>query len=257
MVPKIIKLPILKRLIPSLTIRLSKFFNLNRGFFKIKNISMYMDLLDPIDREIFLNQSFENKEVNYLLKKIKKHKINTFIDVGANCGYYSVFVSKNFPKLNILSFEPNKEAYLKFKKTLKKNKNLLNKITLKNYGLSNRSQKMKMQSLVKHGYTQTGGSSVVFKSKFKNWVVYSANFKVADKVIKLNKKNLAIKIDVEGHELKVLDGMKKIFHQNKVIIQIEIFKNKFKETNSLIKAYGFKMIFKVKERQNYFYSNFK
>ena len=114
-----------------------------------------------------------------------------------------------------------------------------------------------MQSLVKHGYAQTGGSSVIIKSKFKNWVYYPANFKVADQVIKLNKKKLAIKIDVEGHELKVLSGMKKIFHNNKVIIQIEIFKNKFEETNSLIKAYGFKMIFKVKERQNYFYSNFR
>ncbi len=49
----------------------------------------------------------------------------------------------------------------------------------------------------------------------------------------------------------------KIFNRNNVIIQIEIFKNKFKKTDDFIKANGFKMICKIKERQNYFYSNFR
>jgi hypothetical protein len=51
---------------------------------------MFLDYLDPIDREIIEHQKFEDKEINFLLKNIYEYNINDFIDVGANCGYYSI-----------------------------------------------------------------------------------------------------------------------------------------------------------------------
>ena len=76
-----------------------------------------------------------------------------------------------------MSFEPNIEAYSKFSKTLKKNLNLSKKIKLENFGLSDKSAKLKMQSMLKFGYAQTGGSSVVDKNlndkNFKRYFVAS------------------------------------------------------------------------------------
>ena len=54
MIKFLVKLPILKRLIPSLGIRLLSILKKNRGYFKINNIKMFLDFLDPIDRQIIL-----------------------------------------------------------------------------------------------------------------------------------------------------------------------------------------------------------
>ena len=50
-----------KKIISSLRIRILTFFNKNRGYFKIKGIKMFLDFLDPIDREIIINQDDEKK----------------------------------------------------------------------------------------------------------------------------------------------------------------------------------------------------
>ena len=117
MLSKIAKLPILKRLIPSLAIRILKIIGKNRGYYSINGISMYLDFLDPIDREIILYNEFEKLEINLLVSEIKSKKLNYFLDVGANCGYYSFKIAQKISNINIFSFEPNPEAYLKFSKS--------------------------------------------------------------------------------------------------------------------------------------------
>ena len=59
MIKYLIRIPILKRLIPSIGIRLLKVIKKNRGFFNIDGFKMYLDFLDPIDRAIILNKTYE------------------------------------------------------------------------------------------------------------------------------------------------------------------------------------------------------
>ena len=264
MISKLIKLPILKRLIPSISIRLLKLLNKNRGYFKVNDFEMFLDFLDPIDREIIISQEFEKKEINFLINQIKINKINYFIDVGTNCGYYSLKVSREIANIKILSFEPNIEAYSKFSKTLKKNSYFSKKIKLENFGLSDKSGKLKMQSMIKFGYAQTGGASVINKNlndkinknlddkKFS----FFADFKVGDDYIKLIDEKISIKIDVEGHEFNVLKGIQNIIKKNHCILQIEIFKKNFEEVNNFLLSFGYKNFFEVKNRSNFFYKNF-
>ena len=76
MISTLLKIPILKRLIPSLAIKVLKFIKKNRGYFRIENTFMYLDFLDPIDREIILYQKFESEEgsrtVKFNAKKLNK-----------------------------------------------------------------------------------------------------------------------------------------------------------------------------------------
>ena len=190
------------------------------------------------------------------MKKIKKNNIIHFIDIGANCGYYSIFIAKNISDITIESYEPNKEAFFKFKKTLEINPVLKEKINIYNFGLSVEKRELKMQSMVKHGYSQTGGSAVIENISYENFDVYDAQFEIGDKIINQNKNTIAIKIDVEGHELNVLKGLKNIITNNKIIIQIEIFEKNFKKVNNFLTSQGYKIIYEIKERSNYFYSNF-
>ncbi len=256
MISKLIKLPILKRLIPSISLRFLKVLNKNRGFFKVNDFEMFLDFLDPIDREIILSQEFEQEEINFLINQIELNKINYFLDVGANCGYYSFKISKEISDIEILSFEPNIEAYTKFSKTLKKNLDLSKKIRLENFGLSDQSAKLKMQSMLKFGYAQTGGTSIVNKNLNDNNLTFFADFKVGDDYIKLSDEKISIKIDVEGHELNVLKGLQNTIKKNHCILQVEIFRNNFEIVNNFLLSFGYKSFYEVKIRSNYFYKNF-
>ncbi|MDA9638435.1 hypothetical protein N9S91_05465, partial [Candidatus Pelagibacter sp.] len=59
-------------------------------------------------------------------------------------------------------------------------------------------------------------------------------------------------IDVEGHEIFTLDGLKEIFKNNKIFLQIEILPNNFTKTNKWLSNFGFKKINKI-NADYYFY----
>lgn len=109
-----------KKITSSIIRRYFTYFKKNGSYFKIEGINMFLNFLDPVDKEIILYKKYETKQVNILIQNIKKYHINYFIDVGANCGYYSLIIAKKIKKIKILSFEPNVEAIIKFKKSLKK-----------------------------------------------------------------------------------------------------------------------------------------
>ena len=69
MIRFLIKLPIFKRLIPSIGLRVLRFFKKNRGYFKIGELNFYLDFLDPIDRQIILHKNYENDQVIFLEKE--------------------------------------------------------------------------------------------------------------------------------------------------------------------------------------------
>jgi len=256
MIKYLIKIPILKRLIPSIGIRLLRILKKNRGFFNIDGIKMYLDFLDPIDRAIILNKTYEVEEIKILTKLIRNNSVTKFIDIGANCGFYSFRFAME--KLDVFAFEPNLEALLKMKNTINQNKNLENKIKIFSYGLSNMNSNRQMSSLIKHGYVQTGGPGLHFDkiSQNKDYKIYDAEFKIGDEILNFQNNNLAIKIDVEGHELNVLKGIKNLLKNNKCLLQIEIFEKNFHIINTYLLEKNFILIDQFKKRSNYFYSNY-
>lgn len=257
MLKHLVKYPILKRIIPSLGIRILKFLKINRRFYNINGFKMFLDFLDPVDRTIILNKNYESEELNIFTKLIKKNSITKFIDIGANCGFYSFkFALQN---MDVLSFEPNLDAISKMNNTLNQNKFLKNKIKIFPYGISDMTLKLKMVSMMKHGYVQTGGSGVIndinFKSN-KSRKIYDADFKIGDEILNFNNDNLAIKIDVEGHELKVLKGLSNLLENNKCIVQIESFGKNFENINIYLREKKYFLEDQVEKRSNYFYSNY-
>ena len=71
-IKNLIKYPILKRVIPSILIKIYKIFNLKSKLYKINNINFFLNFLDPIDRKIILTQNYEEIEMLFLSKNIKK-----------------------------------------------------------------------------------------------------------------------------------------------------------------------------------------
>ena len=88
------KLGFFKRIIPSFLKIYIKIFKTNEIIIKHREILLNLNLLNPIDREIFLRDNYEEEQLNYLSKIIDDKKIQYFLDIGAHMGYYSINLSK-------------------------------------------------------------------------------------------------------------------------------------------------------------------
>jgi len=254
MIKLFLNIPILKRLIPSIGIKVLKLLNKNKGFYKVNNILFYFDFLDPIDRKIILYNEYEHDSVSFLEDKFVQHSISNFLDIGANSGYFSFYFANKFKNLKIKAYEPNLEAFEKFKKTL--NKNFFKNIEIFNYGLSDIEKKVKMITWYKHGYAKTNSVILEDNHDISNSKIFETNLKVGDELLNYKNEKLCIKIDVEGHELSVLKGLAKNLKENKCMILVESGDIKFGDVNDFLINNNYKQIFKSRLRLDYVYSNF-
>jgi FkbM family methyltransferase len=192
----------------------------------------------------------------FIERKMEKNLFEYFLDIGANSGYYSFFFANKFKNLKVKAYEPNFDAFNKFKKTL--NKNSFKNIEVFNFGLSDQEKKVKMYSLITHNYTHS--NSTISKNlndvDIENYNIFEALLKLGDNQFNFYEKKLLIKIDVEGHEIETLKGLIKNLLNNKCLILIEISNKKFSEVNRYLVKNSFKQIFKSKYRSDYIYKNF-
>ena len=221
--PLIIKIPFLKRLIPSLVRRIYMLigkFNINYNF---RGVHLTLDIRDSLDRKILFNNEYEDQQLSFLYANIKKFNVTHFIDVGANIGIYSLLIANKFNNIQIHSFEPHLGAFRRFKKNIEQN-NFGKNIQVLNQGLSEKKGLMFIEGPKNFGINQSGGAAL--QTKGSNQVDVSTG----DAEINIADKNIAIKIDVEGHELKTLMGFKNIFKSNNIFLQIEIFDENYDDT---------------------------
>ena len=252
--PLIVKIPFLKRLVPSLVRRfliLIGKFSIDYNFY---GLYLTLDIRDSLDRKILFNNEYEDQQLTFLYTKFHKLNISHFIDVGANMGIYSLLIANRFNDMKIYSFEPHPDVFNRFKKNIEQNSFDKNIQAMK-LGLSDKKGIMFIEGPKQFGINQSGGASL--QSKGSNKVDVSTG----DKEISLVGKNIAIKIDVEGHEIKTLNGFRNLFDLNNVFLQIEIFDENYDNTICLLEDYNFKLVKKINYNHNdttndYYLSNF-
>ena len=130
----------------------------------------------------------------------KKINSDILIDIGANIGFYSILSSGRFGQ--IYSFEPNDRNFKLLKKNIKNNK--LNNIQVLNFGLGETFFVLLGNSNTKGELFQTSGFAISKNNKKGESVL----IKKGDDVLQLKNTTLTIKIDVEGFEFFVLNGLK-------------------------------------------------
>lgn len=142
-------------------------------------------------------------------KMYKNKKLNC-LDIGANIGTHSIYLSSLFN--NVYAFEPQRRIF----KILKLNKKLnkCNNLKLFNNGLGEGEYTIKMQCYDKNKKKNMGGIGIVEKNGCEK-----INVKKLDSY-KFKDIGL-IKIDVEGYELNVFKGGIKTLKKWKPIILFE------------------------------------
>ena len=137
-------------------------------------------------------------------------KQDTFVDVGANVGSYSVFFSqfKMLKKnIQIYAYEANPDTF----KRLKINA-IKHKFVCKNIAISNKNSILKFtEGAVSHVFTTIENKSTY---NLRQKMVKVKSSILSDQQIKGN--SIILKIDVEGQEFDVLQGARNLFIQNRI-----------------------------------------
>ena len=252
-IKNLMKVPVFKRLIPSV---FKKYIFFSNNYFKEKKIEGIKYLLDTrhlIDRNFYLRENYED-DLFFLAKDIIiKNKVNYFLDIGSCWGIYSLRLSKT-KKLKIMSFDPIYRNISRLKQMIKIN-NLRN-ITTYHTALGDKIGKVKFYGLEEFtpNYTLYGKG---YKHNGKEHQ-YTTICKIdrLDNIIKIKNKILYLKVDVEKHEYFFLMGAKNIIKNNKIIIQIEIIKSNKKKVFNFFKKEKFNFLYKDKKGADYIFSNF-
>ena len=228
--------------------------NKEKLLFKLNDIKLNLDIRDSIDREIYFTNRYEEEQIKLLIDSIKKYKIKHFVDVGANIGIYALIIAKNFPNIKIDAFEPHIGAFERMEANIRQN-GFSKIIQSHNLALSNENKNGYLLASTRFGTYQSGGASVSSEGEMK------ISQMRGDDLIKDIDSIIAIKIDVEGFELSVLQGIENLIKNNKIFLQIEIFDEKLSETSKFLEEFNFKLIEKgtfthQDTVKDYFYINF-
>jgi FkbM family methyltransferase len=141
--------------------------------------------------------------VTFWIEKLSSDGL--FIDVGANIGYCSLIASKHYS--NVIAFEPIPENFKLLEKSISDNKITNIKVISKCVGQPT-EQKLELTTFL----TNMGGTRNINNTKKQNVSHLQTGSTAEYDVISLDEftkdiKSIAmLKIDVEGHELQVLNG---------------------------------------------------
>lgn len=149
-----------------------------------------------------------------------------FLDIGSNYGCHSLAIAKKIKKESekgkVYSFEIQPRIYELFLDNIKSN-NLSDVIYPNLIGLSNKNEVIQIN--VPENYKQFqnyGGLGIKEMSEQTSGKTIDTTLAKLDD---LNIDNISlIKLDVEGHELEVLEGSLNTLEYNKPVIVIEIWK---------------------------------
>lgn len=203
------------------------------GFWYIGNLFNRSD----IAYGIFQNGQVEIEEgavfshlIDILHEKLDKRAAGLHIyDIGAHTGYYSLFSAIKDKQSTIYAFEPVAEYFEITKKNIELN-NLSDRISAFKIGLSNQNDKAQINL--------AGSGSSLNTDMVSTGSTEEIDIRTLDSFIQ--EKNLAIpdlmKIDVESHELAMLEGMKETLAAHRPILFMEVIKLHQGKTNAKFDA---------------------
>lgn len=187
----------------------------NRGDYP----NFWVMLSDPICRDILTNGYYE-KELLLGMQSLAKNKKGVAIDVGANIGNHTVFFSRTFP--GVISFEPGPSNCLILKANLYLNR--IGNVTLVEKALGAKAEVVLVGNVDPEN-TNAGFSVVPDTEEFSQNAVRVEVVRGDDELARLGLDNevAIIKIDVEGAELYVLQGLEQTIQRHRPIIFWEAF----------------------------------
>jgi FkbM family methyltransferase len=161
---------------------------------------------------------------------------STFIDVGANVGLFSSTMSrfqKIYPNMEIYAFEASPDTYTRLQKTA-----VGTKINIYGIAVSNANKVLEfVHGAVSHVFAVKEKAN---SYHYKNSSITKVEAKRLDS-FEFKGRDIIIKIDVEGHELEVLEGAEKLLEQKRVKAVFLDGYDHHATINNMLSSYGFEL----------------
>lgn len=212
-----------------------------KKIFFLRKLTRFLGLNSLIFRIIYRNNSYEQLYDNFFTSKLSPGFV--VYDIGANLGHYSTIFSKTITDAGeVYAFEP---SFINFNK-LSEATQTFNNISIFNIGIGSKKKRL----FISQGSDEIGATSRMCETETSlgQWVDIDS----IDNFVLTNKFPNAIKIDVEGFELEVLEGAIESLKSNKLkVVGIEIHTsilesmykngNPIKEIESILNKCGFEV----------------
>lgn len=176
-------------------------------------------------------------ELHFLKEIIKPGFV--CIDIGANLGYYSIFMQKYAGNEgHVHAVEPIPLFAKVWKKNLKYSQS--ENLTLHNYALGQEETTVKMGIPVVDGIVHHGMTKVIASEEDKFMSYYNVDMKIPDLVFQNLQRLDFIKCDVEGYERFVFANLMNIINKFSPLIQSELAgEQNRKEVINLLEEAGY------------------
>lgn len=201
-----------------------------------------IDWEHPVDKKLAY-QMFEHDRIEYFLKQVESLKPDLFLDVGAHSGLYSILVDSRVPSIQIHAFEPDPTNRGQLHANLFLNR-LSSRIEVHPFGLSSSQRSLHFASSSEQRHRAF--------SKISKTGSVTIEVRRLDDVVLAEKKTVAIKIDVEGHEMAALNGAGHLLTHNSCFLQIESSDENFPQVKTFLEGLGYHWI---TSRGDHYFSN--
>jgi FkbM family methyltransferase len=178
---------------------------------------MFIEAEDFIGKKILKHGIYDSETIDLIRKVVKLSQAQVMLDVGANIGNHSLAFSTFAEK--VFSFEPGEKAFNLLSRNISLNQ--LNNVTVLNFGLSNHGQQttLYIENSGNLGESSLYRHNLVDKELIENTVTLKRGDAFA-KEYGLSRLDF-IKVDVEGHEREVIEGLTETIKQFRPIVQHE------------------------------------
>jgi len=203
---------------------------------------MLLDLDSFIDTHIALDGAFEKESIELLLRLARERGCRVFVDIGANVGEFTLTLASRPEIEKAYAFEPDPENFERLSTNLKLN-GADSKVEALRVALSSQTGEadFHLTRAPKEGEwekTNRGTHSLALNPER-----HTDSFKVAtkrlDDILALKGAAIAIKMDVEGHEVGVIAGMKRTLSENDCLLHAEIFPENLARAEALLAECGY------------------
>jgi FkbM family methyltransferase len=199
-------------------------------------------------RRLDLTFDYEAAEIAGFRRVAEVVQPTLLLDIGANIGVYAVYLGGIASLRRILAFEPAPDTFQMLKRNLALQGDT--RMVARNEALSDRAGSAQFAVFGalagNNALSDTAASGNVPETTIK-----VSTARLDDRLEAAGEMYVA-KIDVEGHELQVLNGATRFLQANTGVLQIEAFRT-VPDLDALLAELGYTRLFRMKH--DYYYSN--
>jgi len=173
-------------------------------YVEANQVWMRLDLSESLDGS-YAQNSVDIRSINFIKNKLQYGGV--FVDIGANQGFYTLLVRKNFPEVEIIAIEPDPYSITKLKINLDLNDFADSKTTIIEKAAGTKRETLEL--MINDAGNRAGSSVILDQRAFTKKQVNSVVKVLSEPLLDILKESGAtkvtcMKIDIEGYEFPVL-----------------------------------------------------